>query len=174
MNSILMAITIHAKNCPDQIALMGEYIEVSYADLSEKIDLLADWLGEQNLARIGLLGENSVEWIIADLAAWKAGVTLVPLPGFFSSNQLHYVIANAQLSGVLVCGNGILVPDAISREATPIAGIFLDTIKACAQAEPIQDICKITFTSGTTGTPKGVCLSTEAIENVALDLAERM
>ena len=174
VNRILSAINAHANSYPGEIALTGEFEEVSYADLSQKIDLLADWLRDQRVGRVGLLGENSEQWIIADLAAWKAGVTLVPLPGFFSLSQLQHVIASARLSAVLACGNGDLVPGVSRREPTPLKGIFLDKIMDCELAEPIHNVCKITFTSGTTATPKGVCLSTEAIENVVLDLAERI
>lgn len=174
MNRILAAINAHADSYPGKIALKGEFEEVSYADLSKKINLLADWLHNQKVGRVGLLGENSEQWIIADLAAWKAGVTLVPLPGFFSLLQLQHVIASTRLSAILVCGDGVLVPGTSRRDPTPLNGIFLDKIIDCEVAEPIHNVCKITFTSGTTATPKGVCLSTEAIENVALGLVERI
>lgn len=174
MNRILAAINAHANSCPGKVALNGEFEEISYADLSKKIDLFADWLQNQKVGRVGLLGENSKQWIIADLAAWKAGVTLVPLPGFFSLSQLQHVIISARLSAVLVCGDSVQVPGASRRDPTPLNGVFLEKIMDCELAEPIHSVCKITFTSGTTATPKGVCLSTEAIENVALGLVERI
>ena len=191
MNKILTAIAQHAATTPEKIALTSQTaqgnIQLTYAQLVAQIDALAAWLSEQHISRAGLWGENSIEWIIADLAAWKAGITLVPLPRFFSRTQLQHVIAQAQLPCLLVCGDIEQVTDIEERKASPVAAIYLDTfaiyqlsnesndkLGAEKQLTPGDSIAKITFTSGTTGTPKGVCLSTAALENVALALAERI
>lgn len=174
MNKILAAIDHHALERPKAIALSGQKTQLTYADLVAQINELADWLSAQNIGRAGLWGENSIEWIIADLAAWKAGITLVPLPRFFSRTQLQHVIAQAQLPCLLVCGDIEQVADINERKHSPITAIYLDTLVAYEQASSIDAVAKITFTSGTTGTPKGVCLSTFALENVTLALAERI
>lgn len=174
MNKILTAIYDHAITTPKKIALTGQTTQLTYAELAAQIDDLAHWMSEQNIGRAGLWGDNSVEWIVADLAAWKAGITLVPLPRFFSRPQLQHVIAQAQLPCLLVCGDIEQVIDVNERKNSPIAAIYLDTLIAYEQASSIDAVAKITFTSGTTGTPKGVCLSTSALENVTLALAERI
>lgn len=174
MNKILAAIDNHAIATPKKIALTGQTTQLTYAELAAQIDELAHWMSEQKFGRAGLWGENSIEWIVADLAAWKAGITLVPLPRFFSRTQLQHVIAQAQLSCLLVCGDIEQVIDTNERKNSPIAEIYLDTLITYEQASSIEAVTKITFTSGTTGTPKGVCLSTDALENVTLALAERI
>ncbi|MDO8342993.1 MAG: AMP-binding protein [Cellvibrio sp.] len=180
MSKILAAIYRHAFATPKKIALVGQTTQLTYAELIAKIDELANWLIERNIGRAGLWGENSIEWIIADLAAWKANVTLVPLPRFFSTTQLQHVISQAQLPCLLVCGDIAPVADVSERSNTPVEHIFLDQLSGLDQLTDnetitaIDSIAKITFTSGTTGTPKGVCLSTAALENVTLALAERI
>jgi len=174
MNKILAAIYQHALVTPEKIALTGATTAITYAQLATQIDALANWLLAQNMGRAGLWGENSIEWIIADLAAWQANITLVPLPRFFSSAQLQHVIAQAQLPCLLVCGDIGQVTDINERKNSPIAAIYLDQLVVYEHATTIDAVAKITFTSGTTGTPKGVCLSTSALENVTLALAERM
>ncbi|WP_323815234.1 AMP-binding protein [Cellvibrio sp. NN19] len=185
MNKILSAIYQHAQATPQKIALTSETVQLSYAELVAKIDLLANWLIEQNIHNLGLWGENSSEWIIADLAAWQANITLVPLPRFFSNTQLQHVIAQAQLSSLLVCGDINSVAQTSERKASPIANIYLDQLaNTIAQnknatekndaSEALASVAKITFTSGTTGTPKGVLLSTNALENVTCALADRI
>jgi long-subunit acyl-CoA synthetase (AMP-forming) len=174
MNKILAAIYDHAITTPKKIALTGQTTQLTYAELAAQIDDLAHWMSEQNIGRAGLWGENSIEWIVADLAAWKAGITLVPLPRFFSRTQLQHVIAQAQLPCLLVCGDIEQVADINERKNSPLASIYLDQLNVTDTTEAIASVAKITFTSGTTGTPKGVCLSTSALENVTLALAERI
>lgn len=174
MNKILAAINHHALNNPEKIALTGHTAQLTYAQLSAQIDALAKWLSAQHIGRAGLWGENSIEWIIADLAAWKANVTLVPLPRFFSGTQLQHVITQAQLPCLLVCGDIAPVAEVRARKNSPVAAIYLDHLLSNENATAIHSVAKITFTSGTTGTPKGVCLSTEVLEKVTLALAERI
>jgi long-chain acyl-CoA synthetase len=174
MNKVLAAIEKFALITPNKIALTGETIELTYAQLNQQIDVLAHWLVEQAVGRVGLWGENSVEWILADLAASKANVTLVPLPRFFSIVQLQHVIEAAQLPRLLVCGDILSVVDVRERQSTPIANIYLDRLSLVGDESRLDEVAKITFTSGTTGSPKGVCLSAHSLENVTLALAERI
>lgn len=173
MNKILMAIHDHAAHTPDKIALIGERSQLTYAQLAVQVTILANWLRAQDITRLGLWGENSIEWIIADLAAWQANITLVPLPRFFSTIQLHHVIQDAQLGHLLVCGDIAQVTDIDQRINSPITNIYLDQLD---QTKPtaMGAVAKITFTSGTTGNPKGVCLSTAVQENVTQALADRI
>ncbi len=50
---------------------------------------------------LGLLGANGTEWAVAQLAAWAAGKTVVPLPTFFSRAQLEHVIKDAGIDHVI-------------------------------------------------------------------------
>jgi len=49
----------------------------------------------------GLMADNGVDWVVADLAAERAGVVLVPLPAFFTAAQLEHAVAASGMDGVL-------------------------------------------------------------------------
>ncbi len=120
------------------------------AEISERTQLLR----EQNVQRLGLQLDNGVQWLINDLAAAQAGCVCVPLPLFFTHTQRQHVLTAAGID-TLIDTQGL---QRISGAA--------DTAPALPAGTQ-----KITFTSGTTGTPKGVCLSLEQQCRIAGSIA---
>ncbi|MEN0036396.1 MAG: AMP-binding protein [Cellvibrio sp.] len=174
MNNFFEALESYTQKNPKQIALISDDVQISFAELVAQVANLADWLAESNIGRAGLWGENSIEWIIADLAAWKANITLVPLPRFFSAVQLHHVIEHSQLSCILVVGDADSIAPVTNRVSTCVQNIHCDHLKGMGTYLAINNICKVTYTSGTTGAPKGVCLTSGAIQNVTNALTARI
>lgn len=174
MNKFFSTLERHAQLEPQKIALVGETSSLTYEELIQQVNRLADWLKANNIGRAGLWGENSIAWVIADLAACKAQITLVPLPRFFSKTQLAHLVAQSQLPCVLTCGDIERAIYSEHRVATPVKDIFCDYLLTSGESTSLNDICKITFTSGTTGAPKGVCLNATTLENVVDALAERI
>ena len=85
------------------------------------------------------------------LAALYANVVCTPLPHFFSEEQINHTLLNAGISHILD-PQGLRETGLASSDAIP------------------EKTAKVTFTSGTTGTPKGVCLPARAMENVSTSI----
>jgi acyl-CoA synthetase (AMP-forming)/AMP-acid ligase II/pyrroloquinoline quinone (PQQ) biosynthesis protein C len=98
--------------------------------------------------------DHSLENCTADLALLIAGLPALPLPSFFTEQQRAHALAEA---GASAC----LVADAQSPD-----GIGILPLSNRAQPLPLGT-AKISFTSGSSGTPKGICLSAEHLLNVA-------
>lgn len=121
-----------------------------------------------------VLADNGPAWVIADLACQAAGVVHLPLPGFFSAAQLRHALEQA--------GADTLITDQPER----IGALDLDfgitgrwqglTWMRRAPAMPAlpSGTVKISFTSGSTGAPKGVCLGTAGLLDTALALCTRL
>jgi len=176
---LLASVTHHARSNPRKIALEGTYGSLTYAELEHQINQLTDELSERGPDAIGLLMDNTPAWVVADLAAMMAWVPVVPMPLFFSPEQTGHLIVSAGLELILTDQPGPLrqmlglIGIAISDEDTvDIAGvhIHLFQLEHPAACSIPDSVAKVTYTSGTTGEPKGVCLTQSIMETVAASL----
>ncbi len=125
------------------------------------VALFAEALGAraEPQAPVAILADNSPAWVALDLAAQQAGVALVPLPTFFTPAQRRHALALSG-AGALCCEDPALAaelgfPLRVGRDVFPV---LFEGVPAGPGAA-LESGSKLSFTSGTTGEPKGVCLS---------------
>lgn len=163
---------------PDRPALRCAEGDLTYGALMAEVEDLAGALQREQPGPVGVAIENCPAWVVVDLACLKAGHPVVPLPPFFSASQRRHVLAD--------CGATLLISDRAYGEEIgddPVAGdgvgarehrvhIAGRSLWKVAFDHPTRislprDTAKITYTSGTTGTPKGVCLTSDLLARVA-------
>ena len=140
----------------DRPALTDGQHSLSYQQLAEQVSLLANWLQHLPAQRFAISGPNSISWIIADLALAVSDKICVPLPRFFSAAQQAYILDTAAIEIILE------TEQLTGSFASPVPGLWYRQVPlAGSHSIPSFPIPsgKVTFTSGTTGSPKGVCLS---------------
>jgi long-subunit acyl-CoA synthetase (AMP-forming) len=158
------------------IALQGSDIALTYADLNQTVAETAQQLQQENSRVIALGMDNHPAWVIIDLAAMASHITLVPLPLFFSDSQLLHAMLDAGAATLLTDQPerfSQILSDFITRKSTlTVAGKRLMQYDFQIPTKKLPpETAKITYTSGTTGAPKGVCLSIKAMLNVAQSVA---
>jgi len=153
---------------PSRVALQGPDSAFTYAQVMQAARALADQLSRLGVRRAGLCGDNSVAWVLADLACLLADVVCVPVPVFFSQSQTSHLIERAGLDGLFS-----VETDTGSQHLGH--GVWFRSLPvSAAGARMPKQTAKITFTSGSTGTPKGVCLSVGQMTATTLALKERL
>ncbi|WP_323750146.1 AMP-binding protein [Marinobacter sp.] len=168
MVTLLDLLLSRVQRHPDRIALKGLDTELSYQQMWQSIEELAERLQQLGVKRAGLCGDNTVAWILADLACLVAGVVCVPVPVFFSKSQTSHLVERAGLECLLFSGE---TDDAESLGQ----GVWLQHLPvSLAPTWMPEQTEKITFTSGSTGTPKGVCLSAGQMAATTQALQERI
>lgn len=153
---------------PSRVALQGPDSAFTYAQVMQAARALADQLSRLGVRRAGLCGDNSVAWVLADLACLLADVVCVPVPVFFSQSQTSHLIERAGL-------DGLFSVEADTGSQHLGHGVWFRSLPvSAAGARMPKQTAKITFTSGSTGTPKGVCLSVGQMTATTLALKERL
>ena len=166
-----------AAKTPDNIALVFQEQELTYAELDRRSKELANYLsslGVKPEVRVGICCDRSLEMIIAFLAVLKAGGAYVPLDPAYPQERLDYIVEDSQI--------GILLTQTKHQDKFPnknqnLTLVNLDSPSAppasCApsasSAPPVthpDNLAYIIYTSGSTGKPKGVLIPHRGLTNL--------
>jgi long-chain acyl-CoA synthetase len=162
-----------ARRHPDAPVLVGDGETWRAGPLHEAIIGLAGRLA--GCHTLAVLADNGPAWVIADLAALAAGVALVPLPTFFSPAQLAHVLDASGADTVLTDD-----PERIGAldGGFAITGRWHGLVRLQRpqpETSPLPPgTAKISFTSGSTGDPKGACLTAAGLLDTATAVATRL
>jgi long-chain acyl-CoA synthetase len=175
MSRLLEALCSHAASAPTHAAVEDAHGILTYSDLLDLVRQLAQRLRDARVGVVGILADNGRGWVLADLAAHVAGVPVVPLPAFFTRAQIAHVIRTAGIDCILTDDAAAIgsALDGVALVSRPSHG---DLEAVCLPADPVcgprlpAGTQKVTFTSGTTGEPKGVCLGVPELETTAESL----
>jgi long-chain acyl-CoA synthetase len=176
--TLLPMLAVYAAKYPERLALRDQHTQLSYAELAEQVKACAIWLQGLGVDRIGFDAHNSVSWVIVDLACMQADVCMMPIPPFFSPLQVAHVVRKAGISHVITDHPERFVQRCESFASAESDQSFIQgyTLLKSSESEAAQplppDVVKVTFTSGTTGSPKGVLLTHQQISAVTESLIE--
>jgi len=162
-----------AKKHPTNTAVWTESGTINYDELDKLSNSFASWLIEKGHApnkRIALILPKKIETIVAIFGVLKAGSTYVPLGDTWPANRLNAIIENGDFQLVLVEKD---IPEVSLKESRIMRLGSIDWEEATSLLTKNSlssvkiaptDIAYILYTSGSTGVPKGVCVSHKAAQ----------
>jgi long-subunit acyl-CoA synthetase (AMP-forming) len=170
--NIVEKISITAKTFPDSIAIESFDLDYSYKELIDLVEQYSDFFEKKSEIGFAIDLDNSPEWAIIDLALLNAKKVNIPIPGFFTNSQVRHLLKDGGVQVVLTYTpenfNGD-IDQAFTLCGKKIYQVILDNRQV---NYPLGTI-KVTYTSGTTGEPKGVCLDFLSINKVVHSIAQR-
>lgn len=181
---------------PDRIALIDGEVRLTYRELGVRVNRLANALlalGLERGDRVAILDWNSYRYAEAYYACAVAGLTFLPLNSRLAAPELEYIFNDSDARAVLLSAPFLEIYEEVSSKAPSLEftiGIGLETTPdgffdyeqmladAAPDAEPVptalDEIIQIYYTSGTTGDPKGVCLTNTNVYWCGIDCATTM
>lgn len=167
---------------PDRVALADDGREVTYAQLEERANRLANYLLQQGVQpgdKVGIYSRNTVEAVEAMVAVFKARAVMINVNFRYVENELQYIFDNSDMVALIherrysdrVAGVRPNTPllktvivvddDTTGTIATAADSVEYETVLAESSGErdfgerSADDIFML-YTGGTTGLPKGV------------------
>ncbi|MGD9488076.1 MAG: amino acid adenylation domain-containing protein [Calditrichaceae bacterium] len=174
-------VTIHqyfeqqAEKTPDTIALVFEDTRITYRELNNRANQIANYLIKKGAGPeqfIGLSVERSIEMIAGILGILKSGAAYVPLDPYYPRERLAFAIRDCGIKYILTQDRFL---DGFPGTNTELISFDSDSDYFAAESakNPKTDVCELNlayviFTSGSTGRPKGVTIRHRSVLNLAL------
>ncbi|OQR36512.1 long-chain acyl-CoA synthetase [Pseudomonas sp. Bc-h] len=166
LNAFRQRIAELAIDQPHAYALWGDGLKLDYAELDAEIRLRQQILSDLDAKVVAIALDNGPDFLIWDLAILFEGLACLALPPFFSTAQRLHCLEQSQADVVIA---GPDHDDELEQSGFRCRDGFW--IRAVSELPLLAaGTAKLTFTSGTTGTPKGVCLSADSVLRVARGL----
>ncbi|MFD3654034.1 amino acid adenylation domain-containing protein [Streptomyces sp. NPDC058620] len=176
---------------PDREAVVFGDTRLTYREVNERSNQFAHWLlgpgaGVRPEELVGLYLDKSDLGVVATLGIWKSGAAYVPIDPGYPAERVRFAVRDTGLSGIVTNQrHAARLREMLGAEHADVRVIEVETVlaeQAGAGSAVLEnprlplgsgDLAYLTYTSGTTGVPKGVPKYHDSVVNSITDLSER-
>lgn len=164
-------ICVQSARRPQAVAVVSGTHRITYAHLQAAVERCAERLAQAGVRRggqVAVVMHKGWEQPVAVLAAFRLGCAYVPLDPDWPAERLRFCLADSGAQAVLI-QPGTLERLDVSIPRISIAADVLDSaafVSAAGRPATNEDVAYIIYTSGTSGTPKGVMVPHSALSSI--------
>ena len=177
------------KRHPDREALVSRHqqIRFSYRELEQRVESTAAglWgLGLRPGDRVGMWASSCAEWVYLQVATARIGAVLVNVNPAYRAHELRYILEKSRMKAIFFLerdardeyraildkarrGDDLPLEHAIALGAPSWEQMIGEGVEPPVISAKPDDVVNIQYTSGTTGSPKGVLLTHRNVVNNA-------
>jgi|GEM_PF-525178 len=164
---------------PEQTALIGEHVSLSYQQLNQRANGVAELLRTRGVGAGSLVAvcmERSPDLVVVLLAVWKAGAAYVPLDPLFPGDRIAHILEDSAPALVVTdaasCARLPEIPDEplLLGDSAPFEQGATSDLPAIADSD---GPAYVIYTSGSTGKPKGVQIAQRSLVNFLCSMQQR-
>lgn len=154
---------------PNKVALEFKEEILTYKELNEKSNQLANYLSENGVEKrsiVAIMASHSIELVVGILGVLKAGGAYLPIDPSYPIERINYMLEDCKSNKLLTnfdANNDIKFRGNI----TNINDIDLNLYSKqnLVKLNELNDLVYIIYTSGSSGKPKGVMIEHKGLTN---------
>ncbi|MBB5940459.1 non-ribosomal peptide synthetase [Xanthomonas sp. 3307] len=170
---------------PERCAVVCGQDRLSYSELNGRCNRMAQWLLREGVKPgeiVGLYLDKSYRIVVATLALWKAGAAYTPFDPSYPPERIQFTMQDTGSRRILTHRHyfdrlrEMLSEASLDVELVDIEQALQDDNVAATNPNlglGSDQVAYVTYTSGTTGVPKGVAKLHRSVVNSITDLSER-
>lgn len=153
-----------AETHPEREAIVERSGAITYSSLAQEVREVGTRLAANTVveARVILVLENSIEFVVSMYACWYAGLVVVPIDVSARRRELSRVINTTKPSFLISSGQNRFATEVAQEVGLPVVRVPSRSQRNSEHSDASRRNCDdaiVVFTSGTTGNPKGVVLT---------------
>lgn len=158
---------------PKNVALIDAGQSISFEELDQKANIIGSYLSEKSVDQetFAVFGGRDVQMVASILGVLKAGKTFLAIDENYPVARIHDMLAISNIQVVLKTGpSSFNEPEPGIRQVVDVSKVLEQGVGQDFRSKPAAKAAYLIFTSGTSGTPKGVVCSNAGLSHYVQSL----